>query len=564
MAGRKHRAEFDTRLPNTGHNVRVDGSASQSSSLSRLLGTRPASAAAASPWWYLGLSVAILAAIAGLGPYPVTIFPDDTMYPLVQGDLLLRGERPYVDYYSMHGPFPYLFSAAAIAARGISLDSLVLMQALGAVTLGLMMFVVAWRRVHGVLVVILAMSAMLLLLSCTPLGDKSWREFSCAMWYNSVGYVLYAIVFLYMLAPRRSESRSWRALETAVIGVCIAGAFCTKVTFFAPLVAVFVLGELVWPRERGDRGWAVAALVVAVVLSMSLFAWLGGSIEGYVAFLRSIPLRVHPLMVSLRIVHYTRTLGVCLAALVFAVWMAREAGVWRATRREFALAILMTGALVVSSSTAAQDPEDQPLLGVVPLGVAVAVASAAAREGRSVHPMLAASCLTFAALLLFHAPKNSVLSWVFSHAQPPTLGAPVELGTSAVAPVAPGVDAKMFDRMPAEWSRHQLDGLALLAEHPDPKGPVFVAADTTPLVLMSGRPYAKGQAAWWPLIFAPSADSMALTRGDLLADARWLLRDLEKPLVWEYLEHHLPKVLAEEFELVGERPGWELYRRRSD
>jgi hypothetical protein len=520
----------------------------------------------AGPWiWWLTINVALFTTVFALGPYPVTIFPDDTMYPLVQGDLLLRKDRPYVDYYSMHGPFPYLFSAVAVAAQGISLEAVVLMQSLGAATFGLLMFVIAWRRTHGALAVILAISVELLLLSCTPLGDKSWREFSCAMWYNSVGYVLYSIVFLYMLAPPRRGSSAWRAIDAVIIGTCLAGAFCTKMSFFAPMFVVFLIGGVLWPRNRHERLDALAACAIGAALALALFAMVGGSLRGYSDYLGDISLRVHPLLLSLRFLHYTRTFGVCLAAFFFLIWMARDAGVWRATRREFCLALLMTGALMTSSSTAAQDPEDQPLLGAIPLGVAIAVAAAAERNGRPVNGVLAVSSIAFSTLLLFHSPKNSVLSWVFSHATPPTLGAPVELGGAEGLALPTRVSPELFRLMPTDWANHQAEGLRLLAEFPEPHdGPLFVASDTTALVAMTGRPYARGHVAWWPLILAPSVDAIPLTRPDLLGDATWVLRDIEYPLVWEYLQHHLPQVLADDFERVGERPGWELYRRRRE
>lgn len=130
---------------------------------------------------FSAISVPLMGLVLWLGPCPITKYPRDTAYVLIQGDFLLQGYRPYVDYNSMHGPFTFLFFAAGMIVHGVSLHAIILAQVLGGIFFGLLMFRIAVNRLHVFWAILLAVSVELILLSCTPIGHRTWREFTCAM-----------------------------------------------------------------------------------------------------------------------------------------------------------------------------------------------------------------------------------------------------------------------------------------------------------------------------------------------------------------------------------------------
>lgn len=517
-------------------------------------------------WWiYLALTFVITVSVLAIGSYRITVHPEDTVHVLAQGDYLKRGLRPYVDYHSMHGPFPFLFFAAAIAIKGISLEAVVLGQAIGGVTLGLLVFLAARNRCEGFFTIVLALSSQLVLVSFTAIGEKVWREFSCAMWYNAVGFVLYCAVFLHLLVPPRTTGGLWRWFETVIMGVAMGAAFCTKVTFFVPLVVLFVVGEILLPRQEDDRLKAFAALGVAGVFVIALMASLGGSIGGYLQLVNAMTIKVSPVLLLMRYLQFTQTIGLCLLALLIVALLARESGVLRKSAREFLLAIGMLGSVMLAASTASQDLESLPLLGVIPLGVGIAVAVRSSALGKQVHGSLGLCCLVSALLLILHTPKNSVLSWVFSRTAVPTLSERVDFGQEAsLRGLADNVDPELFAMVPIEWSEHQLQAISLVTEfRQSRRDRLFVASITTAIPTYTGQAIARGQAPWWPMVFSDRATDVPLLRDDLLEDTQLILEDLDDRRCWEYLWHHRSNYIELMFEPVAETDGWRLYRRAS-
>lgn len=509
------------------------------------------------------VAAALLGGAVALGPYPITLFPQDTMYMLVQGDFLLKGLRPYIDCYSIHGPFPAAFATLGLWLEGVSLDAVVTAQALGAAVFGLLTFVVARNRLHPVLATLFAASVIVFLISCSPVGEKSWRSYSFAMWYNSIGYVIYAVVSLHLLAPPRVRGGVARAVETAVVGFCLAAAFLTKITFFAPLAAAYFVGELVVPRRPSDRAYGLAGLAAAATAIFAFMAVFSGSVAGYLGFMDAMSFRVNPWFLSLRFLHYTRTIGVFLLGAFVLLWLAKDAGVLRRTRREFGLIIPMLCGVLLSASTAAQDLETLPFLGVLTLGLASAVAAAAAAEGRPLNGTLTVCALGVALLLTAHTPKNSLLSCVFARMRVPTLTGEMVGGSSTDSADAIGpTDPRLFEMVPKAYAERQLAAIRLLAAHGErDRDPVFVATSTSCISLLSGFPYAKGQVAWWPFVYSRVPTDIPLLDDDLLDDAEWVLRDLTEDLCWDYIQHYRGDYFAESFTLVGETEGWELYGR---
>jgi hypothetical protein len=505
-----------------------------------------------------------------LGPYPVTKFPEDTFYFLTQGDLLSRGYRPGIDYHSMHGPFTYVFITTAMYFHGVSLQSVVLAQVFGAILLGALMFKIASSRVSAFWSVLLAISVELILVSCTPTGSKSWREFTCAMWYNTIGYCIHAIIFLYLLAPSQRTSRIRIAVDDAIISFLIAASLLTKTSYFLPMAVVFVVGTIVLPRPPLTRTRGLVILAGGIAIAWAGMAALHGSLLGSFDLLNSLSMKVTPVTTSLRFVHYTRTIGLFLLGVGLIGWMANEAGVLRLLQREGILGLLMFGTLLASAGTSAQDQEMLPMIGVILLGLVVVIILLSRATHHAVNRYLLTVSLAIAFLLIVHEPKNALLSWAFSHMpMATTIGAPVErFNFSDVAEIdcslADDVDRRSLTMMPKKWMSSQLRGVAMLKKagvnHSDV---VFVASDVSPINMLTGGKYPIGTIAWWPSPFIDVPEKCKSVENSLLEDTDYVLRESADDLYWRFLMFHRGDYFHENFELIDETADWSLYARKN-
>jgi hypothetical protein len=517
---------------------------------------------------FLILSALLLGGVMLAGPYPITLFATDTMHTLVQGDFLVRGYRPYVDFFSLYGPIPALFAAAGIATYGISLWALIFAQALAAAVFGALMFKVAISRLHAVWAVVLAISVELLLISCTPLGRRSWREFSSAMWYNSMCFCITAILFLYVLLPSRSSRPLSRWIDAGIAAVCLMATFLTKVSFFPPLLIILVVGTILWPRGAGMRLQGFAVLGLATLMSFGMMWTLGGTVLGYLKFIRSISLSINPLVLALRYLHHTRTIGAFLVTMALSGWVAQQAGLLRAMRREWFLAFLMFGAMLATAATCKQDPEALPLIGIIPLAITVLVAALARDAGRTINVSLASAAMLSALLLATHDSKNSALSWVFSRMSIKTIEPAVErlhgADSLAVELVSDRVDPKLFALMPKEWVETTFKALALLKDAGAQPGNVLhVATITNGITILTDLKYARGDSPWSPVAAAVTPAAFKPPIDDMLSDADWILRDRDRDDYWEFLTHYRGEYIAENFKEVSSNNEWILYGRKN-
>lgn len=517
---------------------------------------------------FIAISVCVLGGALLLGPYPITEFSVDTAYVLIQGDYLNKGFRPYVDYFSLHGPFPFLFFAIGMWIYGVSLRAIVFAQVLAAALFGSLMFRISVNRVQASWSVFFATCIELIIISCTPLGSRTWRDFSCAMWYNTIAFSIMAIVFLFMLVPSVGLSKRSRIVDCGIIGTCLAFCFLTKVSFFVPTLIVFVVGTVLWPREKEMRFEGIVALVVSAVTVVAIMGLLGGSLSGYYHFLHSLPLKQPPILLPLRYVHYTSTLGVFALSMVLVGWMAYDVGLGRKLYREWVLALLMFGAIVTSASTACQDMEILPMLGILPLGIIFLIVRLVAKSGRKINIELAVPAMLASLLLIVHAPKNAALSWFFSHISVPTFVDPVKrYSLSDVEAMdlklSPEVDLDLLTMMPRTWVDQYAAAIRLLNESSATESDVvYVATTSSSFGLLSGFKSAVGQVAWWPDVFLSGPEKFALIDDAVLEDTKWLLRDKKAPYCWNYLRYHRGQYIDDNFETVGENDNWQLYRRK--
>lgn len=508
-----------------------------------------------------------------MGPYPITKYPDDTLYFLTQGDLLRKGYRPGVDYHTLHGPFPYIFTAAAMSIRGISLHSVVLAQVLGAVAFGCMMFKIASRRVNSSWAVFLAIAVELILLSCTPTGSKTWREFSCAMWYNSMGYCIYAIVYLYLLIPSRSLSSAKStslsdAVDSLVIALLLAASFLTKYSYFLPLAIVFFVGTVVLPRPPCTRLRGLCTFPLAAIIALGIVWAMDGSLAVSSSLVHSLALKMSPVWMSFRFIHYTKTISLFALGFFLAGWLAKEMGVFRQIAREGLLAFLMFGSLLLAASLSAQDMEMLPMGGVVVLGLLVLIVTLGREAGAQPNKYLISIALAVTTLLLVHEPKNSVLSWLFSHTPITTMKGKVETyglpsGSTAESLLAPEVDPALLSYMPKAWMSGHVDALALIrGANITPDDVLFVASDVSPVNMLAGVKYPVGTVVWWPSSFTNVGKDSQLIEKDLFEDVDFILRDTEDRVYWDFLMFHRGDYFEQKFEPVAEDSRWILYARK--
>jgi hypothetical protein len=517
----------------------------------------------------LALTALLIGVRLAVGSYPVTLFPDDAINALAQGDYLAQGYRPYVDYFSLHGSFPFQFIAAGINVHGISLDAIALAQVVAAALFGVLMWKVAISRLHPFWAVVLAICVELLIISCSPIARRAWREFSPAMWYNTISFSVMAIVFLYVLLPSRSTSALSRWLDTLIVAFCLMVSFHTKMSFFPLVAMVFGVGTILIPRNAEMRTHGLAALAAAAVMIFG-YAWmLGGSVTAYLEFLRSVSLKVHPLAFALRFVQYTRTLGLLAVGMLMAGWLAYETGLIRQTRREWILTVLMCGALMAAASTCKQDPESLPLLGVVPLGVTTAVATLAQRNGRRIDHRLAAPVLLISLILVANDAKNSALSLAFSHVTFNTLEPPVERLSSADVEaidisLSDRVDPRLFTLMPRWWVEDAFSALSLLSQARAAAGEVlYVSTEANGITVLTDLKHTRGESPWAAYSLTRNASDLKPTVEDFLSDADWILRDLSNPMSWENLTHYRGEYVEENFVPVASNDRWTLYQRRA-
>jgi hypothetical protein len=502
-----------------------------------------------------------------LGPYPITLYPTDTMHVLVHADYLMQGYRPYVDFFSLYGPFPALFPIVGLETYGVSMWSILLSQVIAAGLFGALMFKIAISRLHGFWAVVLALATEFLLLSCTPLGRRSWREFSAAMQYNSMCFCIAAIIFLYVLLPSRSTRPASRWIDAIIVAFCLMATVLTKVSFFPPLVVILVTGTILWPRVAGQRLEGVVILALGALMTVGVMWSLGGSLAGYYKLLRSASLGVNPIALALRYVHHTRTIATFLTSMALTAWIAHQAGLLKETRREWFLAFLMFGAMLLTTAMCKQDPECLPFIGVIPLAMTVLAASLAAKERRPINVPMAVIVMLSALLLTVHDSKNSALSWAFSRMTIKTIEPAVarvqDADALAASLVSKRVDPKLFKLLPKKYVDSDFAALTLLKEAGAKPGEVLhVATIANGITVLTDLKYSHGESPWSPVAGASNPTAYKPPVDDLVSDADWILRDTNRPDYWEFLMHNRGPYIDENFDEVARKAEWILYHRK--
>jgi hypothetical protein len=294
---------------------------------------------------------------------------------------------------------------------------------------------------------------------------------------------------------------------------------------------------------------------------------LGGSVTGYLKFIRSISLSVNPLSLALRYLHHTRTIGAFLATMALTLWVAQQADLLKDACREWFLSFLMFGAMLATAATCKQDPEALPLIGIIPLAITVLLGSMAYKAGRKVNVSLASAAMLSALLLVTHDAKNSALSWVFSRMTIKTIEPAVErlhgADTMALELASQRVDPKLFVLMPKEWVETNFKALAMLkAAGAKPGQVLHVATVANGVTILTDLKYGHGESPWSPVAAAVTPPDYKPPVDDLVNDADWILQDKDRPDYWEFLTHYRGDYIAENFVEVSSNDEWVLYGRK--
>jgi hypothetical protein len=505
--------------------------------------------------------IAVLAAIILLvGPYRrITIYAHDTIWFLVQGDQLFKGYRPYVDYHSTHGFFPFLFPAIGLRIAGVSLWAVLIGQLLGAVLFGILFFRVAIARLGPYWAAGLGLTAFLMLISLTPLGMRVWCDFTCAMWYNTMGFIIEGIVFLYVFLPS-SSNRLGKSVDCLIAAFCLAALFFLKLSFIIPTVGTLVVGTLLWPRTKGQRLEGVAVLLAACVMIAAL-AWVtGASVLNYVSFLLAIPTKVSIVLLASRYLQYTRTISVFLAAMLLAGWAAANARLLTALSREWLLAAMMAVTIMLSTATTCQYQEIMPLLGLIPVLLVAMLLRLASDSQLQLPRQTIAAVVIIGGVMLFHSPKDAVLSWGFNQIKVKTLCPQVELAEGLSAKTQPSL--KMLEKFPRTYFEQISEAVTLIENAGTKPGEVlFFAGTGNDVTIFTNLRYALGSSTWWPLFLCETPESYPLLKSDMLADTKWILQERDDKEFWRFLMHYRGEYVRACFTPVSESPKWTLWKR---
>jgi hypothetical protein len=513
---------------------------------------------------FISGSALVAVVVLAIGEPMITRFPSDTVFMLTQSDYLVRGSRPHVDYHSLYSIFPYVFTALGMALHGVSLKALVLGRLIAALCLGGCLYKIAGSRLHAGWALLLALAAESLLVGLTPIGYAVWREYTFAMWYNSVGYVIETGVFLYTFLPSASPSTVSRRVDSLLAGMLLCALFYTKLSFFAPLLVVFLVGVVIVPREAGQRRGLTLVLAGAIGLHLLLAAGTGVSASSYLSFAAGFPMRVNPIYLLFRYLQYSQVLLIWLVAMLVVARMAWGLGCVRPMLREWGLALLMTGALAVSVSTANQNQELIPFIGVLPL----AACTMLYRLSRPKTPDAAMAAVVAALVLALdvHVPKNAVLSVPFSRVSVPMFSKAVSFGDvpdgDSREALSDRVDRELFTRMPEAFTHRVEDALRLLGQNGARPGEgLFVAEAVDVVTVFTDLRYARGGTPWWEFGLVEAPEAYPPPDPEFLSDTKWILRPRRDGACWRFLDWHRGPYLGANFEQRAQNATWLLYER---
>ncbi len=520
--------------------------------------------------WFL-VTGAVLLLLWATGPVASTLFLQDTIGHVEAGNRVLHGHRLNVDFIASHwGPlYVWLVAVGIRLSDSASPVALHWAQGIFAVFLGLLLYLVALPRLRLVWSLLFLAAAELLLITATPLGDMTWREFGYAMYYNAICYVALAAFFLSILIPRQKPTTAGFCGDVFLEALALAVAFSVKAWFAVGAVVAYVLIRCLWPRPGEKRFWGLIGLVLFALLAMAL-SEPGGGWRPYLSLLTSdFGSDINTFLIPLRYIQFTHTWSAAGVAVLIALVFAHQcAAPFRRLLQLGLFSLVSMGAFLLGTSSSCQQLENIPFLGVVPLA-AVLFAARTAQEKKATLSRLGLYCaLLIAVMLLATEPKNCLLSRAFLHMTVKTFVPTKELPAGHRAPEtdAEGLAALKYYNDP-EYKDLVLEGMDLLHAAHVPHNEVLwiCACEIAPFNHMVGNPPARGSIVTSLLWSIVPPERHPFLVPSFLEDTQWILKYKKNDYDWigamsrpdrkAYFESH--------FSRVNENALWILYHRTS-
>ena len=507
---------------------------------------------------FLGSSVvraALLVALASLclvrtyiGLSGIVVYSHDAFGTLDGAWRILNGQTPHADFYSPLGPLIYLVTAFGLLLSHGGAEGSGYSQALCGGLLGLWTYRLSRRRLGHLPAILLCLTVVLLSINPSSVGEPPLRT-SC-MAYNRYGYALVTLLLVEGVAgldPARRRAEFWGGVST---GVILALLLFLKISYFVG--GAFLVAAVIPCREQVKERWAG---MVGGFLPVSLIfcAYLGFNLVPMWNDLRMVsgakPARISWFIVDNLYLPVAFYLGFIFASARFLSFgVATPAA--RAIRIA-GVAVCVAGIFLLSTNFqfyALPLNAVAAILVLNQIGVLPAAANA--------HKLKHAALLLWGSLLVAGDLGYEALGLGFGAWQKYSW----EETADASFHAAPLAGFRTFERSYVDLVN---DGLALLSQHRRPDDTVMSLDFSNPFSYALGmRPAAGGATT---LHYRGNFnDSHHPAPERLFGNASLVIVPVvpsEKGLLLSVPRIYGP-YLEEHFHLIGESPGWRLYRHR--
>lgn len=245
--------------------------------------TRAQSAQPSRMIWFIALLAAAiplligaslsLTSSSGIQNYAVR----DNFFWLNSGWRILHGQIPHTDFSLATGTLVSYLTALGISIRGPFSGSIMFGQAVFALVIAALTFIVLRRRTTPLLTVLGTLLCGLTIMATRQAGEPYYLH-SYACYYNRVSEGLLIPFTLVTLMGRRGDRVAPSALEGIVAGALLVLIFFTKFTYGLVGIAIIAIALLTKRLRVRDlfvilAGVALSGLILASLTGISLVDW---------------------------------------------------------------------------------------------------------------------------------------------------------------------------------------------------------------------------------------------------------------------------------------------------
>jgi hypothetical protein len=207
---------------------------------------------------------------AYIGLSGIEVYSHDAFGTLDGAWRLFNGQTPHADFYTPLGPLIYLLTAFGLLLSHGAPQGFGYSQAVAGCLLGVWMYRLGGRRLGHLSVILMCLTVVLLSLNPASVGEPPPNT-SC-MPYNRYGYALAALLLVEALAKVKRAGKAdelWGGIST---GVIVAALLFLKISYF--IGGVFLIAALIPCRKQTRARW------------LGLFCGFGAVFLAFFAFLR--------------------------------------------------------------------------------------------------------------------------------------------------------------------------------------------------------------------------------------------------------------------------------------